>query len=267
MKHIRWFLAVVVLSIFAGMVSAESVVSVEPEHIEVSDGDVFTVNITVNPKGNEIMGVQYILYFDNALLNVVDQNKGTFLSHDGVGTSVYKNEINNTLGIVKYGEARSSVDYGVTNSGILASITFQAIAEQGVSELHLKDVKVSDPAANPVISIEVNNGVCTIKAIKQTSIQTPTLEPSATATASAQTIRTPDVNRTSSQPLNASTTPTAVQTPPGTTQTTPTSITPSTTASQTTHTPAEKGLPGFEALFTISWMLAAFVMMKNVMKK
>ncbi len=240
-------------------------ISVEPSHPEVSQGENFTVNIMVNPAGSEVMSAQYALHFDNTLLNAVDQSKGTFLSHDGASTMKIKDEIDNTGGWVKYGEMRTDVTDGVTTSGILASITFQAIAEQGVSELHLKDVKVSDPNGNPVISIEVNNGTCNI--IEQTPTQTPTSEPPATATAPAQTIRTPDANRTPSQPLNASTTPTAMQTPDTTQKTTPTSGITATTPPQITHTPAEKGLPGFEALFTISWMLVAFVMRKNVMKK
>lgn len=239
-------------------------ISVEPSHLEVSQGENFTINIIIDPEGNEVFSASYHLYFNDTLLNAISQTKGTFLIQDGMNTNVVSNEINNTIGRIKYGENRAGVNYGVFNSGILATITFQAIGAQGVSDLRLENVKASDPHVTS-ISIDVNDGTCDI--VEQTPPQTPTLEPSATATASAQTIRTPDVNRTSSQPLNASTTPTAVQTPPGTTQTTPTSITTSTTASQTTHTPAEKGLPGFEALFTISWMLAAFVMMKNVMKK
>ncbi len=240
-------------------------ISVEPSRLEVSQGENFTVNIMVNPAGSEVMSAQYDLHFDNTLLNVVDQSKGTFLSHDGASTINILKNINNTGGWVEYGEMRTGVTNGVTTSGILASITFQAVAEQGVSELHLKDVKVSDPNAKPVVSIEVNNGTCNI--IEQTPTQTPTSEPRATATTPAQTIRTPDANRTSSPPLNAPTTPTAVQTPGATQTTTPTSRTTSTTPPQTIHTPAEKGLPGFEASLTIAWMLAAFIIRGKVMKK
>jgi len=235
-------------------------ISVEPSRLEVSQGENFTVNIMVNPVGSEVMSAQYDLHFDNTLLNVVDQSEGTFLSHDGASTIKIQNNIDNIGGWVEYGETRTGVTNGVTTSGILASITFQAMAEQGVSELHLKDVKVSDPDAKPVVSIEVNNGTCNI--IGQTPTQPPTSEPLATATTPAQTIRTPDANQTSSQPLNASTTPTAVQTP-GATQTTPTSRTTSTTPSQTTHTPAEKGLPGFEVPSIIAGMLAVFIIMRR----
>lgn len=255
----------IILCVLVPSVLAQATqISVEPSRLEVSQGENFTVNIMVNPAGSEVMSAQYDLHFDNTLLNAIKQTQGTFLSHDGASTINIQKNINSTGGWVKYGEMRTGVTNGVTTSGILASITFQAIAEQGVSEIHLKDVKVSDPNANPVISIEVNNGTCNI--IEQTPTQTPTSEPPATATAPAQTIRTPDANRTPSQPLNASTTPTAMQTP-DTIQTTPTSGTTATIPSQTTHTPAEKGLPGFEAPLTIAWMLAAFIIRGKVMKK
>lgn len=254
----------IILCVLVPSVLAQATqISVEPSRLEVSQGENFTVNIMVNPAGSEVMSAQYDLHFDNTLLNAIKQTQGTFLSHDGASTINIQKNINSTGGWVEYGEMRTGVTNGVTTSGILASITFQAIAEQGVSELHLKDVKVSDPNANPVISIEVNNGTCNI--IEQTPTQTATSEPPATATAPAQTIRTPDANRTPSQPLNASTTPTAMQ--PDTTQTTPTSGTTATIPSQTTHTPAEKRLPGFEASLTIAWMLAAFIIRGKVMKK
>lgn len=234
-------------------------ISVEPSRLEVSQGENFTINIIIDPEGNEVFSASYHLYFNDTLLNAISQTKGTFLIQDGVNTNVVSNKINNTIGRIKYGENRAGVNYGVFNSGILATIAFQAIGEQGVSDLRLENVKASDPNVTS-ISIDVNDGTCDIVE------QTPTSEPPATATAPAQTIRTPAANRTPSQPLNASTTPTAMQTP-DTTQTTPTSGTTATTPPQTTHTPAEKGLPGFEAPLTIVWMLVAFVIRKKAMKK
>ena len=133
-------------------------VSVEPAYIEVSEGETFTVNITVYPEGNEVFGAQYTMYFDNTLLNATGQTTGPFLSHDGVFTNVFKNEINNTLGEIKYSEARTGVDYGVSNPGVLATITFQAIAKQGISGLLFDRVKLSRPNATYITGIVVNNG-------------------------------------------------------------------------------------------------------------
>ena len=261
MKHIRWFLVVAVMCIFAGSALAAPVVRVES--VEVSEGDVFTVNITVDPAGDGVMGVQYELLFNNTLLNATLQTKGAFLSQDGVGTSVYKTEINNTIGIVKYGETRIGVDYGVTNIGILTTITFRALAA-GTSSLNLSKVKLSDPSAGSISNISVITGTCNIKAIKQTPPQTPTPEP--TATTPAQIMRTPDANQTPSTPPqspNASTIQTAMQTPV-TTQTTPSEPkTISTTPSRTIHTPAEKRLPGFAASFTIALTFVAFIIMRR----
>ena len=59
-------------------------VSVEPAYISVSRGDTFTVNITVDPEGNETGAVDYILRFNNTLLNATLLTHGTFF--DGFTT-------------------------------------------------------------------------------------------------------------------------------------------------------------------------------------
>jgi len=149
---------------FAVLTASESqaspVVSVEPSCQKVSHGEIFTVNITVYPEENDVFAGSYTLYFDNTLLKAISQTEGPFLSQDGVNTMELVNETNNTLGEVKYGVTRKEVDYGVTTPGVLATITFEAIAEHGVSELCLSDldgVILSDPGAIPILT-KVNNG-------------------------------------------------------------------------------------------------------------
>ncbi|MGP8323184.1 MAG: cohesin domain-containing protein [Methanosarcinaceae archaeon] len=139
-------------------------VHVEPDFQTVLTGENFTVNITVYPEGSEeIFGIQYDLYFNNTLLNVTSQTKGSFLSHDGAITNVFVNKFNNTLGMTEYGETRTGVVYGVTIPGILATITFQAIAEvDGISEIRLDKIKISDPDSNP-ISANVTSGNVSVK--------------------------------------------------------------------------------------------------------
>lgn len=150
--------------------SAQAVqVRVEPECQTVLKGETFSVNITVYPEGNdEIFGTQYNLYFNNTLLNVTSQSKGSFLSHDGVSTNIFTNKFNNTLGKTEYGETRTGDDVGgVTHPGILATITFQAIAEvNGISELRLDKVKISDPESGSIPAnvtsgnVSVKIGIC-----------------------------------------------------------------------------------------------------------
>ena len=135
-------------------------VSVEPSYIEVTPGEEFTVNVTVNPEGVEIYGAQYELHFNNSLLNATAQDKGPFFG-SGSDSTVLKNEINNTMGWLKYGEVRTATP-GITEPGVLATVTFHAIDDiDGHSELKFTVVKLSDPNVNP-IPANINNGTVEI---------------------------------------------------------------------------------------------------------
>ena len=161
--------------------AAPVVVSVEPVSTEVTQGEIFTVDIMINPSGSEVYSAQFDLYFNNTLLNGVDKcEKGTFLSHDGADTSLYANKINNTIGMVEYGQARTQVSYGVNASGILAKIKFNATGS-GVCELTLDNVtliELVDSEPQEIPDVLINNGTCEIVASEHT--------PTATATATSK---------------------------------------------------------------------------------
>jgi hypothetical protein len=159
------YLAIVafaMLCVFAQPALAAPAVSVEPSYQKVLQGQNFTVNITIDPAGVEVMGAQYELHFNNTMLNGTEQTKGPFLSHDGASTNVFVNKINNTIGVVKYGETRIGVDYGVTTPGTLATITFKAM-EPGTSSLNMSEVKLSDPIAQPIPGVLVLDGTVEIE--------------------------------------------------------------------------------------------------------
>lgn len=163
----------VVLCIWIHTVLAMPTVGIEPTSLEISHGDNFTVNIKVDPDDTEILGAQYRLSFDNNLLNVIDQSKGTFLSQDGTNTINIPNKINNSIGEVEYGETRPGVSYGVTNSGILVVITFNTTGS-GACNLILDDVILSNVSAGAIPGVEVNEGICDIVIIEQKSTSSPT---------------------------------------------------------------------------------------------
>ena len=124
---------------FATSVHAAQI-SVEPAYQEVFHGDNFTVDIAVYPEGSEVYGASYTLNFNNTLLNATLQTQGPFLRQDGKSSNIFRNVINNTLGTIEYAESRMGVDYGVSDPGILATITFTAIGEEGISPLTLTDL-------------------------------------------------------------------------------------------------------------------------------
>jgi hypothetical protein len=161
MKRIYLIIMVAALCVSAHTASAAPIVSIEPSHLDVLQGDLVTVNITVDPQGVETMGAQYYLYFNNTLLNATEQVEGYFLNHDGANTLVMPNRFNNTIGLVEYGETRIGVTYGVTAYGVLASVTFRAL-EPGVCSLNLGGVVLSDPNANEISGVVVNNATIEI---------------------------------------------------------------------------------------------------------
>ena len=131
-------------------------ISVEPPFQTVSKGDNFTVAIDVDPEGNATAGVQYLLRFNNTLLNAISLTPGTFFS----GFSVYPigGGVNNTTGTVDYSESIIGGG-GVTTNGTFTTITFQAIAEEnGVSELCFEKVILSDPKGYRIVPTNVSNG-------------------------------------------------------------------------------------------------------------
>lgn len=140
-----------------------AIARVEPSYQTVSSGETFSVDIYVDPKGNTTVAADFILRFNNTLLNATSITNGTFFS--GFATMEYGKGINNTAGRVDYGEAIWPIgDVGVTIPGTLATITFQVIAERGISELDFEKVTLSDPLGIKISNVTVINGTVEIGA-------------------------------------------------------------------------------------------------------
>jgi hypothetical protein len=115
--------------------------SVEPAYQEVFQGENVTINIAVYPEGSSVYSASYTLYFNNMLLNATSLTQGPFLSQDGASTMVYSTDgINNTRGTIEYAEGRMGTYDGVNGSGVLTTITFQAIGDKGISPLNITDL-------------------------------------------------------------------------------------------------------------------------------
>jgi len=175
--------SLVLLSLAFGSIAQAAVqstsMSVSPSSVEASHGDSFTIEIKVEPGGAEIYGAQYYLYFNPTLLKATSQSQGTFLSQDGATTAVIRNEINNSVGKIEYGESRMGAEHGVTNPGVLTSITFEVVGTSGTSELKLSNVILSD---RNVTSIEatIESGKVDVSAPATPATTAPSPAPSPT---------------------------------------------------------------------------------------
>jgi hypothetical protein len=127
----------VVTCVFVASAHAAQI-SVEPAYQQAFKGDIITVNITVDPEEIGVYGASYTLHFDNMLLNATSQIQGSFLAQDGATTQVLRNMINNPDGRIEYSE---SMPWGssdeVTDPGVLATIIFEVIGDEGTSTLNL----------------------------------------------------------------------------------------------------------------------------------
>lgn len=257
-------MVVIALCISIHAASAGPLISVEPANIEVSEGESFTVNIMVDPGGIEVMGVQYQLHFDNTLLNATSQIKGAFLSYDDASTIDIVNRRNNTIGLIEYGEMRKGIDYGITTSGILATIKFNA-TKHGVSSLNLRDVVMSDPDTDvgEIPDVSINDGICTVRS-------TGTGTPTATQTATTPPSTGMAIPTATGAPTPAPTTPVTTATVVQTNAISPTPPLPephsTATPSTTPAHPSEKNMmrSGFALTFTtIGLLVVSYTILKR----
>jgi hypothetical protein len=117
--------------------------------------------VTVDPEGNSVYSAQYGLTFDPSILQVVNQEKGDFLTQDGKNSIEVKNTFNNTIGKLEYGETRMGVDSGVAGAGVLATITFEAVSA-GSTDLELSNVILGDSSAQPISGVVLNDGMVNV---------------------------------------------------------------------------------------------------------
>jgi len=148
------------ITITVAEVAAPQISVIIPDS-EVMFQQQFIVNITVDPRMNEIYGVQYILTFNNSVLHAEWQNEGTFLNNDSAETEVIINTIDNGEGTVSFAANRVGVSTGITTPGILAVIKFTASKKGECSDLTLSGVVISDNNGEQILPIEIiNSSIC-----------------------------------------------------------------------------------------------------------
>ena len=142
-----------------------AILSIELPSQNVFSGNTFTANITVDPVDNEVFCAGYDLSFDKDMVNVIaPQTEGDFLSQDGANTQVSPNTFDNTIGKATYEETRWEVDYGVTNPGTLASITFNVTGNAGTGSLNFSYTMMGGNPFGNSINVTTHNATFSISA-------------------------------------------------------------------------------------------------------
>jgi len=137
-------------------------IAVEPENFTVQPQAQFDVNITVDPRGNPVYGIQYRLRYNTSVLRAETQTKGPLLGKIGE-TIIITNSIDHANGIISYAETRKGDIGGVTLPGILATVHFTAIQQGANTSLNLSNVIVVDVNASQIEPVELVNGSVYVK--------------------------------------------------------------------------------------------------------
>jgi hypothetical protein len=124
--------------------SSPAIVTVSAPTQPVSQGQQFTVNITVQPN-NSIAGVQFSLSFNPTLVSINNVTQGNLLNQSGASTYFTAGTINNIAGtLTNVAGAITTPGQTVSAAGTFAVITMTASSGSGTCPLTLSNVIVGD---------------------------------------------------------------------------------------------------------------------------
>ena len=152
-----------VSSLAVAPVLAAPIVSIQPSAKSVSVNDTFSVDVAIADV-TDLYGFQFDLAFSPTVLAVIDITEGTFLSSGGEATVFIQGFIDNNAGTITFtADTLVGAISGVTGSGILASVSFQALGE-GSSVVELSNIVLLDSTLSD-IAFNSENGTVNVESM------------------------------------------------------------------------------------------------------
>ena len=137
--------------------SSPTIVTVAAPTQPVSQGQQFTINITVQPN-NAIAGAQFSLSFNPSLVSINSVTQGNLLNQGGANTYFSAGTINNTAGtLTNVAGAITTPGQTVSAAGTFAVITMTASSVSGICPLTLSNIIVGDINGNS-LTVNLVNG-------------------------------------------------------------------------------------------------------------
>ena len=136
----------------------------DPPTLDLAPGDVATLDLRVEST-SQLAGAEVHVTFDPALLEVIDADsatEGTQIAHGDFLSPdfVVQNSANPGDGTVDYAIASMELDQSASGSGVLARITFRALAE-GETLVTISGALLADLEGQP-IEVETGSSVAVI---------------------------------------------------------------------------------------------------------
>jgi len=157
METRRFRYIVIALALLIGQASAAEM-TVIPSAIEVTQGETFYLNISIDPQGAAIAGAQVNIAFDKTLIKVNEITEGSLFKQNGIKTTFFNSGIiNNSSGTVINIFDAILGRANVSTPGTFIVINMTAIGSYGMSGINLSNAKISDPDGNGIV-LNITNG-------------------------------------------------------------------------------------------------------------
>ncbi|MDW7775653.1 MAG: cohesin domain-containing protein [Methanosarcinales archaeon] len=161
-RNVGLIFIVILLAGFSSSTAAASKVTISSSPQILSSGDIFTVDVFVEPDV-AIAGMQFSLEFDESKLNVVEVTEGDLFRQSGLGTFFNNGTVGQGMLTNVYGTilGASNVSTPAAFASIILVVEPQ---EEFTSTLNLKNVIISDPDGNAVV-VEVMDAIIEVMSI------------------------------------------------------------------------------------------------------
>jgi len=165
----------VLLLAFAIIISPSLAANITSPGKEVAHGEIFDLNISIDPLGTAISGAQLNIAFNGSMFKVNSISEGNLFKQNGATTFFSKGIINNTNGNVDNIFNVIIGNKNVSSHGVFIIVNMTAIGSGGSSWINMSNIKISDPDALSV-TVDSTNGSIKINSLlmRNPSVDNPT---------------------------------------------------------------------------------------------
>ena len=168
--RVRVGLIILLFAFCALPASAAPILSVQ-SNANATVGGNFSLDISI-AGAVDVFGFEFDLGFDPAFFSAISITEGAFLSSNGDTTTFVPGSIDNAGGTISFtGSAINGFVPGITGGGVLAKVTFNALAAVVASPITIFNVTLLDSNLAAIAGVTTQNGAVTAAA--PTSVPEP----------------------------------------------------------------------------------------------
>jgi hypothetical protein len=151
-------------ALYALPASAAPVLSFQPSSANPSVGSNFSLDILITG-AVDVFGFDFDLGFDPAFFSALSITEGAFLSSAGDATAFFPGAIDNSAGTISFtGSSIFGAVPGITGNGVLATVTFNALAAVVGSPISIFNVTLLDSQLNTIAGVTTQGTTVTATA-------------------------------------------------------------------------------------------------------